>query len=311
MSGIFISYRRDDQPGFAGRLADALAATFGADQVFRDIEDIRPGDDFVVTIQNQLRSVDVILVLIGPDWLSLSKNGVRRLDETEDFVRMEIQAGLESGKAMLPVLVDGASMPAEKDLPAAIGALARRQSFALTDSGWTSEVARLVEAIKPFLPRRRRLSMRPALAWGLAAGALTGLLLLGLQASWIDRSASIPGQAAMETTQNLSGRWTAEVKYDWGAIHTETFDLRLENGEVHGTASYLRLARTVQQGQLRAEQLSFITHSQEVLGDAPPREVTHRYRGVFKQGELNLVLESTGGHSPHTPVRFVARRSAE
>src|ERR1035437_9744856 len=119
MPGIFINYRRDDQPGFAGRLADALESAFGADNVFRDVDDIRQGDDFVIA-QQQLKSIDVGLVMIGPAWLSASKNGGRRLDEREDFVRREIQAGLESGKPLLPVLVGGATMPEEKDLPAAI-----------------------------------------------------------------------------------------------------------------------------------------------------------------------------------------------
>ena len=147
MSGIFISYRRDDQAGFAGRLADALEARFGADNVFRDIEDIHPGDDFVVAIDQHLASVDVMLVLIGPAWLTLSRNGVRRLDEPDDFVRMEIAAGLKSGKTVLPVLLDGATMPAEKDLPPSISALARRQAMRLTDAGWASDVARLVAAL--------------------------------------------------------------------------------------------------------------------------------------------------------------------
>ena len=69
MAGLFISYRRNDQPGFAGRLADALEEAFGRDNVFRDVEDIHPGDDFVLTIQKQLGRVNVMLVMIGPAWL--------------------------------------------------------------------------------------------------------------------------------------------------------------------------------------------------------------------------------------------------
>jgi hypothetical protein len=310
MPGLFISYRRDDQAGFAGRLADALASAFDADNVFRDIEDIHPGEDFVVAIEKQLVSVDVMLVMIGPAWLTVSRNGIRRLDEPDDFVRREIEAGLKSGKLVLPVLVGGASMPAEKDLPAAIGALARRQSFILSDTGWTSDVARLVEVIKPFFPSSRRPSGHSGLLWGLAALFVIVLLAVGLKGMWPGRAADAPNPVVADLTQSLSGRWLANVKYDWGAEHAERFDLRLENGEVHGTASYLGLARTVEQGQLKGEQLNFITHSQEVLGDGPGREVTHRYRGVLKAGELHFVLESGGGHSAHTPVAFVARRAA-
>lgn len=97
MPGIFINYRRDDQAGFAGRLADVLENAFGVENVFRDVEDIHPGEDFVVAIQKQLSSVSVMLVMIGPAWLTVNNNGVRRLNETDDFVRREIQAALESG----------------------------------------------------------------------------------------------------------------------------------------------------------------------------------------------------------------------
>ena len=71
MPGLFISYRRDDQAGFAGRLADALESAFGADNVFRDIEDIRPGDDFVVALHKQLQGIDLMLVMIGLSTLKL------------------------------------------------------------------------------------------------------------------------------------------------------------------------------------------------------------------------------------------------
>lgn len=306
MSGLFISYRRDDQPGYAGRLADALESAFGADKVFRDIEDIRPGDDFVVVLQKQLKSIDVMLVMIGPAWLTTSRDGIRRLDEPEDFVRMEIESGLKSGKTVLPVLVGGALMPTEEDLPAAIRALARRQAIVLSDSGWTSDVARLVDSIRPLLPTRRRLSLPPALLWGLAAVTLLALLATGLKGYWPGSSATPPA----ETTPNLTGRWTAQIKYDWGAGHEETFVLKQENNEVHGTASYLRVARTVEQGQVQADRLNFITHSQEVLGESS-RELTHRYRGQLKADELHFVLESSGGQSPHVPVEFIARRASK
>ncbi|MBP5986901.1 MAG: toll/interleukin-1 receptor domain-containing protein [Azonexus sp.] len=309
MPGIFISYRRDDQAGFAGRLADALASTFGADNVFRDIEDIHPGEDFVLALEQQLATVDVMLVMIGPAWLTSSRNGIRRLDEADDFVRREIEAGLKSGKAVLPVLVGGATMPAEKDLPPAIFGLARRQAFILADAGWASDVARLIETLKPLLPATQR--QAPSFRWlrGLAGLALVALLAVGLKIYWPERSGSGPEPVSAVAASSLAGRWEARVKYDWGAEHAERFDLRLDNGELHGTASYLGVARTIEQGRLVGERLDFVSRSQEVIGDGPGREVTHRYRGSLKEGELHFVLESGGGHSVHTPVEFVARRA--
>ncbi len=312
MPGVFISYRRDDQPGYAGRLADALASSFGADNVFRDIEDIHPGDDFVLALQKQLRSIDVMLVMIGPAWLTTGRNGGRRLDEPEDFVRMEIENGLRSGKPVLPVLVGGALMPTEKELPATIRALARRQAIVLSDADWPSNVARLVESIHPFLPTRRRISARLTLFWGVAAIALIALLYIGLKSYRPDSSDTAPATTAATaaTELQLTGRWTARITYDWGAVHEEVFELKLENGELRGTASYLRVARTVEQGQVQADRLSFITHSQEVLGEIS-RDLTHRYRGQFKGDALHFVLESSGGQSPHAPVEFIAHRASK
>jgi hypothetical protein len=311
MPGLFISYRRDDQAGFAGRLADVLESVFGADNVFRDIEDIRPGDDFVIALRKQLQGIDLMLVMIGPAWLTLSRNGVRRLDEAEDYVRQEIEVGLTSGKPVLPVLVGGATMPEEKNLPASIRALARRQAFVLSDTGWSSDVARLVQLIRPLLPVRRRFRWRPVLLVTLAAMAL---LAVGLKLYW-QQPATPPTSNAVsaelaDLASKLTGRWTAEVKYDWGDKHNENFTLQVENGEVHGTASFLSVANIVEQGQLRGDRLSFVTHSQETLGDSR-REVTHRYRAMLKSEELHFVLETTGAHSSHTPVEFVARRTSK
>jgi hypothetical protein len=308
MPGIFISYRRDDQAGFAGRLADALASAFGAENVFRDIEDIHPGEDFVAIIDRHLASVDVMLVMIGPAWLTASRNGVRRLDEADDFVRMEIAAGLASGKVVLPVLVGGAAMPAEQDLPPAIAGLARRQSLMLADAGWTSDVARLVETIRPFLPASRRLAPNFRRVWAAAGLVLVALLAVGVKVYWPERPVGGPDPVSVEVASSLAGRWAARVKYDWGAEHAERFELRMDNGEVHGTASYLGVARMIEQGRLAGGRLEFLTRTQETLGDGPGREVTHRYRGALKDGQLHLVLESSGGHSAHLPVEFVARR---
>ena len=308
MSGLFISYRRGDQAGYAGRLADALESTFGADNVFRDIEDIRPGDDFVTALEQQLQSIDMMLVVIGPAWLSASRNGVRRLDEADDFVRREIQAGLDSGKPLLPVLVSGATMPTADELPVTIAALARRQAFVLSDPGWSSDVARLTESISTFLPLRRRISRRRAMLWGVAGIGVVALLAASLNAYWPAPQTRLESPPTAESAGSLSGRWMAQVNYDWGAAHQETFDLRLENGEVQGTATYLRVPRSIEQGQFQAGQVSFVTHSQEILGDSPALTVTHRYRGVLKAGELHLQLASSGGQSLHTPVEFIARR---
>ena len=129
-SAFFLSYRRDDSAGFAGRLADALEHAFGPGSVFRDVDDIGPGEDFIHTIESQLRDVGAVLVMIGPHWLAAGADGQRRLDAKDDFVHLEIQLTLASGKPLIPLLVGGARMPVEADLPP----LARRQAVVLSDA---------------------------------------------------------------------------------------------------------------------------------------------------------------------------------
>jgi len=306
MVRLFISYRRNEDAGFAGRLTDALEAAFGTDAVFRDIDDIRPGEDFVDALNTQLERVDLIVVLIGPSWMRPSQDGVRRLDRSDDFVRMEIATGIAAGKALLPVLVAGAPMPREDDLPPAIKALARHQAFTLSDAGWASDIARMVAAIKAIVPLRRRLRWQP-IGKAAAVLAIAGLLAFALDLQRGDATST--QRKSVEAAQNLAGRWTSRVRYDWGAVHEETLVLRVSNGEVHGSVSYLGVARTVEQGKLAGDRLSFITRSQETLGNAPSREVTHRYSGTVRPGQLDLLLESGGGYSAHTPVDLLARRA--
>jgi len=309
MTGIFISYRRNDSPGFAGRLAEALDTAFGADNVFRDIDDIRPGDDFVKAIHNRLQPVDVVLAVIGPDWLRASKDGRRRLDDPDDFGRIEIQLALAAGKPVWPVLIGGAVMPLHNELPEPLRALALRQAVVLNDASWKEDVARLIAELRPKVYAWRSSSR---LLWVAAAGAVLLLGALLLAKPWAPNPPLPPvaSDAAGRTASSLSGRWTAQVRYDWGAEHHEAFDLKVEEGEVRGTASYLGLPRIVEQGRLTAGgQLDFVTHTEAMAGGTV-RSLNHRYRGRLQEDAIHFVLETTGGYSSSLPLEFIARRSA-
>src|SRR3954454_18329783 len=109
MAGIFISYRREDSIAYAGRLYDRLQAHFGDEQVFMDIDTLRPGEDFVEAIQRTVASCDALVAVIGRSWLmAQDQKGQRRLDDPEDFVRLEIAAALERGIRVIPALVGNA-----------------------------------------------------------------------------------------------------------------------------------------------------------------------------------------------------------
>ena len=116
---IFISYRRTDSAGYAGRIYDRLMAHFGKDAVFMDVDTIEAGVDFVVVLQNAVQSCDVLVALIGRQWISIKdENGKPRLDNPEDFVHVEIAAALDRDVRVIPVLVDGVYMPRSTELPA-------------------------------------------------------------------------------------------------------------------------------------------------------------------------------------------------
>ena len=164
---IFISYRRDDTAGRAGRLFDLLATRFGARNVFQDVTAIEPGTDFTQRVDEAIAQCDATLVVIGSDWLSMSgPDGTRRLDEPDDYVRREVGAALAAGVRVVPVLVDHAELPTPEDLPEALRPLAQRQAVTLRDATWHQDVDALVRRLEGEelidTPRRR---------WPLVAGA--------------------------------------------------------------------------------------------------------------------------------------------
>jgi hypothetical protein len=146
---LFINYRREDTAPYAGRLYDRLTAHFGAGQVFIDIDQIEPGEDFVEAINNKVGACEIAIVSIGPDWLSVTNaSGQRRIDDTEDFVRMEIVAALQRKIRVIPVLMGGARMPTKQDLPEELAPLSRRNAIELSETRFHADVDRLIEAIE-------------------------------------------------------------------------------------------------------------------------------------------------------------------
>ena len=146
---IFISYRRDETAYPAGWLFDRLSDRFGERQIFKDIDSIEPGDDFVDTITNAVASCDVLLALIGDEWLTaVDGKGQRRLDDPNDFVRLEIEAALSRNVRVIPLLVDGARMPRADELPATLGGLVRRQALELSPSRFTVDLNRLLRVLE-------------------------------------------------------------------------------------------------------------------------------------------------------------------
>lgn len=154
-SGIFICYRRDDSAGHAGRLYDRLATHFGDEQIFMDLDQIEPGEDFVHVLEGAVGSCEILLAVIGRNWLTSRDEAGRRLDNPTDFVRVEITSAFARGVRVIPVLVQGAQMPRAQDLPEALRPLSRRQAFDLSDQRWRQDVDSLVATLERILERQR------------------------------------------------------------------------------------------------------------------------------------------------------------
>ena len=198
MPSIFLSYRRVDTSGHTGRLSDALDAKFGRDAVFHDIQSIEAGTRFDEVIDSALAKCRVFIPLIGDDWLRITgADGRRRLDDPRDLVRREVAAALRRGVPVIPVLLEGATMPAAAALPDELQPLTRHQAIEISDTRWDFDVQRLIAAIErvgvPPADGQVRRSRRALLA-GLAA---ISAVAAG-SAWWLASRARIP---------NLGGTW--------------------------------------------------------------------------------------------------------
>jgi hypothetical protein len=159
---IFISYRRDDSEGEAGRLYDDLARTFGEPCVFMDVVGISPGVDFRNVIEENVSQCGVLLAVIGQSWVTISgDNGKRRLENPNDFVRIEIATALARDIAVIPVLVHGARMPHPEHLPENLQNLAYRNSVEITHARWSSDVQLLMQALQSYVTAPQRGRNRP------------------------------------------------------------------------------------------------------------------------------------------------------
>jgi hypothetical protein len=149
MRAIFISYRRQDSEGEAGRLFDDLVRVFGDDLVFMDVSAIEAGQDFRKAIEKNVASCGVLLSMIGNEWLAAKNEaGERKLDDPADFVRLETASALKRDIPVIPVLVRGARMPRPDELPEDLKDLAYRNAAEITHARWTTDVKILIETVQ-------------------------------------------------------------------------------------------------------------------------------------------------------------------
>lgn len=162
MSGLFVSYRREDSRGDVGRLTKDLRDYLDGEQIFRDIDTVAPGVDFVKAISTAVGSCSVLIAVIGPNWLTVrDKNDHFRLEDPDDYVRLEIEVALSREIRVIPVLVGGADMPKRGELPESLSPLAHRQSHELSETRWDFDVESLAKELIQIPGLKRRKSVKP------------------------------------------------------------------------------------------------------------------------------------------------------
>jgi hypothetical protein len=153
---IFISYRREDASYPAGRLYDHLHIRFPQNEIFMDVDSLKPGIDFVKTIEERVGACDVLVAVMGKRWLSSAdEEGRRRLDNPEDFVRVEVGTALKRGVRVIPVLVEGALMPQASQLPEDLKPLARRNALSVGHDRFQADSERLIDSVGEVLEAAR------------------------------------------------------------------------------------------------------------------------------------------------------------
>jgi hypothetical protein len=304
---IFISYRRQDSAAHAGRLNDRLCAAFGAERVFMDVDDIAPGQNFAAALRSNVDAAAVVLVMMGPAWLAAAgDDGRRRLDDEQDFVRFEIATALQRGKRVIPILVNGAAMPAAGSLPPDLQPLALCQALPLTDARFDRDTGDLIQALGggPHAATHRWRWLAVAAAGVLAAVAGWQLMGNGIADSPPAAPSAAPQQA------DVLGTWEAEVEYEWSHRRfVERFTFRSIGGALTGTASFLGVPRGMVAAEIRGNAVAFETRSSALIGDQTI-EYVHRYRGEVSGDRLRMAMQTSGGQDSGVPRQIDARRIA-
>jgi len=282
---VFVSYRREDSAGHAGRVGEHLCAIFGPDNVFLDVQDIAPGQDFAQAIERTITECNAVVVVIGRRWVqALQERG-----EAEDFVREEVSAALRRGTSVIPVLVGGAMMPSAAELPQSLAALSRRQAVEIRDARFDDDVKVLIEALQKIkgMPvaseHRRRKTWQWILLAAVCVAAVAGAVL------WKQRAG--PEKPYVQTF-HIAGTWVAEMQKPGQKTFRVKLNLSGANGKLIGTVEYPTGGATIQEGKLENGNISFFTVHTPDFASEP---ATIRWTGAIESNEIRLAEADDSG----------------
>lgn len=308
MPGIFISYRREDSSGYAGRLFDILSARFGQANTFMDFDAIHGGDDFSAVIEAKIAACEVLLAVIGPHWLTtMDPSGMRRVDKPHDFVRLEVGNALKRGIRVIPVLVGGAGIPRAEDLPQDVRPLVDREAIEVRDTHFHADAEQLVNTIRPSI-RHSEFWQGKSKGVRLTAAVLAALALLSAAALLLIRQ--VNSHSLARSASRVAGRWLATVKYDWGDTYPEIFDFEVHGNELSGTASLLQAPRGIMDGIISDDRLSFTTHSlTSISSDEKTHVDKHYYKGLVQKDAIEFTMMTDSEVESHVPIHFTAHKA--
>ncbi len=323
MSGIFISYRREDSAPYAGRLCDRLSQHFGGDRVFMDVDDIPPGTDFAAHISAKIGACDALLAVIGKQWLTTRNSGGQlRLGDPNDLVSREIALALQRRILVIPVLVEGASMPKAAELHSDLKPLAQRNAVIISDHDFQGDTAKLIKALEALPALRKqtpqgtdnwkaelRQRLRRRLVWKIPLIIL--LVSFAIWWQWRNNAdpplSSAEQAAADKSAAALSGTWSGDVTYPWGDKYSERFLFTAEGAKLFGTATFLASKRAIEDGRIVGATILFKVRYEEVSG-GDSRTRLNSYEGTLSGDQIQLRVFDDKG-SP--PVEFRLARSAD
>lgn len=306
-----------------------------------DVDTISGGDNFAAVIEEKISLCDVLLAVIGERWLTCTaEDGSRRLDMAGDFVRLEIAKALERGVRVIPVLVGGATMPHQDNLPDELRPLSTRQAMDLRDAHFRADAERLIDALNTTVPG---IAHRPwkaksnrfflSVSFVLAVAAVFGGILLSRQVKKSSAranadSASLrqiapangPGPsvqanpAKADNSNNLTkaptevaGKWKATVKYWDVDTYAETFNFEVVGTELSGTASFLGQSLNIFDGKIEGDRISFMTKSLTGLGDQTYVDKQY-YKGTVEGDTIRFSMLIDSSISQNPPYHFMAKR---
>lgn len=315
MPKIFLSYRRDDSAGYAGRVAERLFQAFGHASVFRDIDDIKPGLDFTEEIGRAVGNCDVLIALIGPRWLDAADStGRRRLDNPQDFVRIEIGSALERKIRVTPVLVQDAGMPSAESLPEPLKPLALHQAIELSDTRWDYDAGRLITALGGKASSMGRWALVAAFAAAVALGGM-GWAYFNHQGAAktkrpvINNSVNPPGKSSVagvatadvKASADVSGKWLGTWTGPQGKEFRILFSFEVLGDRLMGSVRYPTGEAGIYDGKIDGDRLLFVTRHTPQFES---QEATISFVGKIMDNQIEFVMQR-----PNGAQRVVARRA--